>query len=183
MSIGRTDVTADALAELIDKQAITEVLHRYTRGVDRKDRATLESAYWPDAYDDHAGLFRGGAKELIDYILATVAPMRTMHFVSNVLIELAGESRAFAESYVSSHHVVDLGAGWRELVGAGRYLDRFEKRGGEWRIADRKVVIDIVRESEAQTDLPAFVGLEMRGGAYPDDPLYAMRDAISRMRS
>jgi hypothetical protein len=30
-------------------------------------------------------------------------------------------------------------------VGFGRYLDRFERRGGEWRIAFRQVLVDIAR--------------------------------------
>ena len=38
---------------LMDKLAVTEALMRYCRGVDRKDRETFESAYWPDATDDH----------------------------------------------------------------------------------------------------------------------------------
>src|SRR5882724_2908499 len=45
-----------ALRQLLDRQAILDCLHRYTRGVDRLDRQLLLSAYHADAIDDH-GLF------------------------------------------------------------------------------------------------------------------------------
>lgn len=167
-----------SLDMLLAKQAISEVLHRYARGVDRKDRDALMSCYWPDAIDEHAGLFTGSPAELGDFIFATVANMTTMHFVGNVLIDFVGEDRAFCESYVSSHHIVEMETGMRELVGAGRYLDHLSRRGGEWRIFRRKAIIEIIRDVPAQVQLPTFGGLQMIGGAFPDDPLYAMRDQV-----
>ena len=41
------------LAELADREAIRDCLHRYCRGVDRCDEDMLRSAYWEDAHDDH----------------------------------------------------------------------------------------------------------------------------------
>lgn len=43
---------------LLDKQAITEVLHRSCRGMDRLDMDLIESVYWPDSEDLH-GPFNG----------------------------------------------------------------------------------------------------------------------------
>jgi hypothetical protein len=34
----------------------------------------------------------------------------------------------------------------RDTIGSGRFLDRFERRGDEWRIARRLVVVDWFRE-------------------------------------
>ena len=53
-----------ALAALLDKQEITELLTRYLRSVDRGDVATLRSCYLPGATEDHGGLFAGPAAEL-----------------------------------------------------------------------------------------------------------------------
>jgi hypothetical protein len=39
------------LQTLLDRQAIHDVLMRYSRGLDRHDRKVLESVYWPDAVD------------------------------------------------------------------------------------------------------------------------------------
>ena len=41
--------------ELLDKQAIHEVMIRYCRGLDRMDAELVGSAYHPDAHDDHGG--------------------------------------------------------------------------------------------------------------------------------
>ncbi|MFF2108453.1 MULTISPECIES: nuclear transport factor 2 family protein [Rhodococcus] len=41
------------LKNLLDKQAITDVIHRYCRGVDRCDVEILKSVYHSDSYDDH----------------------------------------------------------------------------------------------------------------------------------
>lgn len=59
---------------------------------------------------------------------------------------------------------------------AGRYLDRFEKRGDEWRIAARTVVYDWLEERErpelAQGDA-RFSARSPVGAAWPSDPVYA----------
>ena len=53
------------LQTLLDRQAIHDVLMRYSRGLDRHDRKVLESVYWPDAVDDHI-TYRGDAKGFIE---------------------------------------------------------------------------------------------------------------------
>ncbi len=64
-------------------------------------------------------------------------------------------------------------AGLRNLASA-RYLDRFEKRNGEWRVAHRTLVFgDIVSEAmkAPQHFPPEFT--EQKHGM--DDPLYRLR--------
>ena len=52
--------TVDArVQELLDKQAITDLLTRYMRAVDRGDVATVRGCYLPGATEDHGGLFDG----------------------------------------------------------------------------------------------------------------------------
>jgi ketosteroid isomerase-like protein len=130
---------ADGLAQLLDRQRITEVLHRYCRAVDRLDRDLLLSAYHPDAVDDH-GSFTGTAA---DFAARTIGRMAeayeaTQHRLANVSIDLHGDT-AWVESYVVATHV--LAGNAIEHAGA-RYVDRFERRDGEWRIATRVVVLD-----------------------------------------
>lgn len=103
-----------------------------------------------------------------------------MHFNTNVLIEFASRERAFVETYVlvlqryraSASNVPAGSAGLRNLASA-RYLDRFEKRGGEWRVAHRTLVFgDLV--SEPMPEPPRFPAgfTEQKHGM--DDPLYAL---------
>ena len=51
-----------ALRRLLDRQAITECVHRYARGLDRRDTDLLRSAYHPDAVEDH-GQYVGGSTD------------------------------------------------------------------------------------------------------------------------
>ncbi len=158
---------------VIDKQAITEALMRYCRGVDRKDRAEFEAAYWPDATDDHVK-YVGGVQGVIDFTFAAVSKMRTQHMLGNILIEMRGPHRAVCESYVHAYHEADAFFGMQEMVIGARYLDVFEKRGKEWRIIHRKVVVDYYKTAPATSDWKngRYVAGPSRGEKLPDDPLY-----------
>ncbi len=161
----------ETVQRLLDKQSITEVLYRYSRGVDRRDRAILATVYWPDAEDDHI-LFQGGGDALLDYLVSAVQGMHTAHRVSNILIDFDGGDRAQVESYVWAYHNVPAGSGREDVVFGGRYLDVFERRAGEWRIARRRVIMDYFQRQPAASDLGVFGSLEITGGHHPDDPLY-----------
>ena len=66
-----------------------------------------------------------------------------MHFNTNVLIEFRAKDHAFVETYV----LVLQRFGDRRVTASARYLDRFEQRKGEWRVAHRTLVFgDIVPE-------------------------------------
>jgi hypothetical protein len=169
------------LVVLMDKLAITEVLMCYCRGVDRMDRETLVSAYWPDATDDHVK-YVGGVLGLIDFIFATVSRMRTQHMMGNVLIEMRGADRALCESYVRAYHEADGTFGTEELDIGARYLDIFEKREGKWRIRHRKVCIDYYRTSAATSDWRngRYVAGPSRSEKSPRDPLYTFESEWER---
>jgi hypothetical protein len=53
--------TDPVLQRLIDRQAIHDVLMRFSRGVDRLDEALLRSCFHSDSYDDH-GHFKGNGR-------------------------------------------------------------------------------------------------------------------------
>jgi hypothetical protein len=62
---------------------------------------------------------------------------------------------------------------------AGRYCDRFEKRGGDWRVAKRTVVYDWVEE-QTPPEKSEEVRFGLRkpiGGSVPLDPIYELRTA------
>ncbi|WP_448586802.1 nuclear transport factor 2 family protein [Thermaurantiacus sp.] len=160
-----------ALEALLDRQAIAEVLVRYCRGVDRCDAALLKSVYWPDATDDH-GTFSGNAHAFVEQLIPALLAMdRTMHAISNVSIRLLGE-QATAETYCRAYHEFDGPSGKVEMEVGGRYLDRFEKRGGEWRIAHRLYVMDWNRNgpSTASWTEGIYARLQVRGGRGAADP-------------
>lgn len=134
--------TQAALQALLDKQEIHEVLMRYCRGIDRCDAELLHGVYHPDATDDH-GMFKGKATDFIPWALeALTREQNTSHYIANELIELDGDV-AYCESYFLAVHR-RLGKDGKpvDLMFGGRYADRFERRNGQWKIADRRVVFD-----------------------------------------
>ncbi len=160
------------LDDVIADLSIRKVLARYCRGVDRGDLALLKSAYHPDASDDH-GTFQGNGWAFAEQLVALMdkSTIPSQHHVTNVLIERQGD-RAYVESYVLAYHPIPDGAGGEvhALFGA-RYLDRFEQRGGEWKIADRRVVMDWTRRAlpgEEWALADAF--REAKGGRRERDP-------------
>lgn len=166
-------VTISPIQQLLDKQAITETLFRYSRGVDRGDRATLATVYWPDAQDDHM-VFEGSGDELLDYLSTAVNDMRTQHRVTNILIEFDSDTTARSESYVYAYHNMVVGQGREDVIFGGRYLDHFEKRDDEWRIAARLITMDYFQRLSAANDLGIFGSLDVTARNYPDDPFYQM---------
>ncbi len=124
------------LQYLVDLEALRDLLLRYCRGVDRCDEELLLSVYHPDAYDDHARFFQGNACDFVRYVLSTFKDKPpTQHVVTNARFEIEGDV-AFGESYV----VMRSAEASTGEAAFARYVDRFERRAGEWRIAYRRLV-------------------------------------------
>ena len=138
------------MAELADREAIRDCLYTYCRGIDRSDPELLRSAYWPGAMDYHTG-FTGTVEEFIEWALPRLAAMEDkVHMVANILIDVDGD-KAKVESYLWSVSILP-GEAPRQVLVCGRYLDRFEKRDDEWRIAERLVVHDWFTENGDVSD-------------------------------
>jgi hypothetical protein len=144
------DKTLEGRLKLIeDRQAIHDVIVRYCRGVDRSDPGLVLSAFHDDAIDNHFGVilpFREAIGTLKSARNSSSPPSKTtsMHNICNVLIEVDGDV-ARCESYVIVIVRIPQDGGAVDWLHAGRYVDRFERRHGEWRIAYRTVVYDLER--------------------------------------
>jgi hypothetical protein len=130
---------AYTLTQLSDREQIRDAAMRYCHGLDRLDPDWMKSAYWPDAIDEH-GSFNGNAHEFVDYCMTAHDRWKwTMHSIFTHQIELDDDGvHARGEIYnVTSMERADDGVidTWY-----GRYLDRYEKRDGEWRIIHRVCV-------------------------------------------
>jgi ketosteroid isomerase-like protein len=170
------------LEELEARTAIEDCLKRFARAVDRQDWKAARQAYHDGAFDDH-GFFKGPPDAFLAHVEKLHAQQEhSMHFNTNVLIEFHSRERAFVETYVlvlqrfrpGAPNVPAGAAGLRNIASA-RYLDRFEKRNGEWRVAHRTLVFgDLVGEpmKEAASFPPEFT-VQKHG---MDDPLYRTRN-------
>ena len=141
---------ATSLAELSDRHEIWQVILRYARGIDRHDRALVRSCYHDDAIDDH-GAIVGDPDAFIDWALGYHGAFNTLHHhgVSNHWCELDHDT-AHCETYYT---FIGANQAAPHTLAMGRYVDRLEKRGGEWRIADRVCVNELVCDL-AETALP-----------------------------
>lgn len=164
------------------KQDCADLVYKLARGVDRCDRDLLLSVFHPDATDDH-GQFKGTAVEFVDWVLPVVKTMdRTQHFIGNVLVDVDGD-QAWGESYFIANHDMKgpQGDPIRYVV-SGRYLDRFECRNGEWRIAHRGCVFDW-NATHPQTDAwDRQNGPRRYGQRDRTDPVYAEGMAPASMK-
>ncbi|WP_192250775.1 nuclear transport factor 2 family protein [Mesorhizobium caraganae] len=163
--------------ELLDREAIRDCLYRYCRGIDRADEAALRSAYWPDAHDNH-GAYCGSAEGFIQFALGIFkTEPRNIHQITNILIEFISSAEATVESYFTAlQRGPDKDGEVRQTLLCGRYCDLFEKREGEWRIAERTVVYDWLEEQIPPAVLEAerFGPRQPIGAPHPDDPVYAI---------
>jgi hypothetical protein len=173
------------LLRLVDRAEIQDTIYRYARGVDRNDKDLIRSAYHPDAYDDHVD-YKGDIEGFLAWIDHRFAAFdNSMHFLGNCLIEFAGPDIAFVETYFASRRTrAPVGEEAANLKpddaicrqSWGRYLDRFERRKGEWRVARRIVVIDARFSSVAIGG--ARAGSATWGTRETSDPLWRMRAEV-----
>ncbi len=142
----RTDAASDArLQALLDREAIRETLYRYCRGLDRMDRALADTVWHEGGTADYDGIFEGTGAGFLDWVWEAHAALeRHSHQITNVLIELDGD-RAVSEAYVTVALWTkpDESGRQQELVGRGRYVDRWSRRDGRWGIDHRLHLLDL----------------------------------------
>ena len=162
------------LQELLDKQAIHELLAAYFNAADRQDHAKMRQLYHPDALDDHGAFFQGLAMDFIDKLPEIQAPMEILHHnMTTVNIKLDGDY-AEGEIYVLAFHKVKTDEGAFDLLIGGRYFDKYQKHDGIWKFSHKSVVADWTTvHNPSQVDLqhPAVEG-SLTGRSGPTDPSY-----------
>jgi hypothetical protein len=164
-----------AIELLMAERAIHRGLTAYARGIDRLDLETVRGCYWPEATDDH-GSFKGGREDFIEFLRVVLARFHsTNHFLGNVAIDVdLGSGTARAETYAVAYHRMDDAEGNLVDMTAGlRYVDRWERRGDDWRIIERVVAYDW-RRSDPAVGESGFASTYVRGLRSSDDIVYTI---------
>lgn len=140
------------VAYLTDRQEISDTLQRYIRGIDRHDKELARSAFWPDARINLGSPM--GREKYVDHEESALAGYAAhQHHITGQTVDIEGNT-AHVESYVffiavprnQSRDAAGPASPGRALVseetqlGSGRYIERWEKRDGEWRILVREYV-------------------------------------------
>jgi hypothetical protein len=163
------------LQELLDKQAIQELIARYSRTLDWVDDAGQAGCYWPDAAIDY-GFFKGTAADFVPVVMAVERSTgRRWHLLSSLAVKLTSATTAEGECYgiALGFRREDEAEPYRGNMYGGRYLDEYEKRDGEWRISSRRYIMDWTMAMPDQPDaspnaefpLPM---LDLRESGHPD---------------
>jgi hypothetical protein len=143
---------------LLAKSAIVDAMYRYCRGVDRGDEELIGSVYHPDGIDDH-GVWKGCGSDFAKVCVERIGIdwVGSAHMLGNILIEFVRPDVARVESYfIANRRKRDDP---RILASqGGRYIDRFEERDGEWRIAYRRVGHDWSSIGEITTQVTPDTG-------------------------
>jgi hypothetical protein len=135
-----------SIQRLVDEAEIRDLHLKYCRGVDRMDFDLIRSCYHPDATDDH-GSFQGGVDAFIEFCKGVLPTfVHTTHYACNQLVKIEGD-KAWAENYTYAvHRKAPTGDNpGVDIIMMLRYVDRLERRNGEWRFADRTLAVDAER--------------------------------------
>ena len=127
------------LESLLDRQDILDCVTRVSRAIDRFDRDLFLSGYHPDAVID-AGEFVGDPAKVYEAgaALHEHGQSSTLHHLTNHTCEIDGDV-AHTETYWQYTGRNRDGTNW---AAGGRYVDRLERRTGEWRIAFRCTLLE-----------------------------------------
>jgi hypothetical protein len=135
----RLDAIEKNLQHIHDREAIHAVYLHYGRGIDRLDEHLYMSAFWPDARIHY------GAEEAISRDEHWSGHMlhghrdrmhAWGHLLTNEFADIDGDT-AHVEIYVTPMWVVKEPSP-SDVFWSGRYIDRLDRRDGEWRIAVRE---------------------------------------------
>lgn len=132
---------------LMDRTAILDCIVRNARGCDRHDADVLTSSYHSDGVDEHGYAINPGPK-YAEYANSVhkAGSQQNMHHITMHSCEIEGDV-AHCESYVIGLFLDKEGRTGRLI--SGRYVDRLERRGGEWRIALRRSTVDVMLTGDA----------------------------------
>jgi hypothetical protein len=138
-----TLLDAENAHAVVDRQAITDLIYRYCRSVDRLDVPLGHSIWHDDGIADYgADVYQGPGRGVIDHICAQHRhTLNHSHQVTNILIDLDG-NHAGSESYHFACLRVAAGDGVKQISVWGRYLDQWSKRDGRWGLDKRFTVRD-----------------------------------------
>jgi hypothetical protein len=128
---------------MTDREAITDLIYRYCRAMDRIDREQGYAIWHPDGTADYGeAIYQGTGRGFVDQVCDQHAQLlRHSHQVTNIVVELDGD-RAGSESYYTTALRMVRGEVMTEIRVWGRYIDSWSKRDGRWGIDHRIAIRD-----------------------------------------
>jgi ketosteroid isomerase-like protein len=141
----------DPAAVVADRLAISDLVHAYAQGVDRRDADAVAQLFSDDgtfvAYATPGAAeptSRSRGRPEITKAIGTARYYRqTTHTIGNHLATLRGD-HATGETRCVAYHVLDDDGSETLMVWHIRYLDSYVRRPEGWRISERVLRVDLV---------------------------------------
>jgi hypothetical protein len=130
--------------DLAARRDIYRAVCRYVRGQDRMLPEIQRTAFHPGAHVD-CGLFEGDGDAWTKWAQDIFASMKgTQHLLGQIDIDVHGDTADGEVYFIAWHRITENGEE-RDWFFAGRYIDKYEKRHGLWRIIKRRELVDWIR--------------------------------------
>jgi uncharacterized protein (TIGR02246 family) len=141
------------LTGLLDRQAIEQLLAGdYPHALDTRDFDAYAALFTEDGELSLAGDTVKGRAAIKAFVAALPAEPRVIHPITNLSYTIAGDT-ATGGAYWQD---IGLAGSTPAVLIAGRYEDTLRKINGEWRIAERNIVIEFAPPAAATQSADAL---------------------------
>jgi hypothetical protein len=143
--IDRVGALEAQVAKLGTRQEIHDLYRRYIWGFDRRDKALTQSAFWPDAQISY-----GSTTTTVDQFVTVhfaahdAVSDKALQPVDEMSVDVQGNT-AHVVAYLVEFNSLKNG---RSRFSGVRYIDRLDRRNGQWRIAVREVIFEFMTETD-----------------------------------
>ena len=135
-------MTGKEVNQLEEKQRIIDLTIAYTWIIDHGLRENLQEVFTEDAVFIIDTRYLNGIDEIRGKIDRTLGGLSaSQHIVSNHQVSIDGNT-ATSRCYLHAQHTLNGTEGGDNYVMAGRYIDKLIQVGDEWRIIERKLILD-----------------------------------------
>jgi len=132
---------SDALAELLDKQEIHELIVAYGAAIDDRDWERLVACFVADGSARYgaAGAFQEGQPAIEALCRRMLEPLdASHHLIGNVDVRVSGDS-AHSRCLFQAQHVRHAAEGGALYLMGGEYRDELRRTEAGWRIQQREI--------------------------------------------
>jgi ketosteroid isomerase-like protein len=136
--------------EVGDRLALGRLVKAYAHHVDRREPEAVAALFCDHGvlaiYDGDPDVVapdrvRTGREEIAVALAGMTKYEATTHFLGQQMVDVDGDA-ATGETYCMAHHISTVDGTRRDKVMSIRYLDRYRRVDGNWRIEERRLAID-----------------------------------------
>ncbi len=138
-------MTAMDLAQVADRMAVSDVMHRYATAIDTKDFGLLEQVFDDQVATDFSTFggkpWSGARADWIEIMRGTVGGLTaTQHLTGNHVHRIAGDT-AHLSAYLQAMHHLSGARGDPDYLIGGHYDVDLARRPAGWRVTRYRLTV------------------------------------------